>query len=99
MMTRPVEDMSRDERADELQHWFDIVLTVEFSKLHKRIEQLVGRPVWTHEISTAGTRWLLEEARTGRHPENLAAHVVGSLDQMAGTRPVVIARVDGSAND
>ena len=66
MMARPVEEMSHDERADELQHWSDTVLTVEFPKLHKRIEQLVGRPVWTHEVGTDGMNWLLEEARTGR---------------------------------
>lgn len=42
--------MTSQERADELEKWFDNILTIDFSKLHKRIEELVGRPVWTHEM-------------------------------------------------
>ena len=96
-MARPVSDMTRDERVAEFQHWTgtDTVLTVEFSKWHKRIEELVGRPVWTHELGTQGCEWLLEEVRSGKNPDDLEAHVIGSLDQIAGNKPVIVARIDG----
>lgn len=92
IMERPVSEMTGDERAAELNHWGDTVLTVEFDKLHKRIEELVGRPVWTHELGTDGFTNLLREARTWEHPPDLEAHVIGSLDQLAGDKPVIIAR-------
>lgn len=97
IMRRPVTEMTGDERADELQHWFDTVLTVEFTVLHERIEQLVGRPVWTHEMATPLHHNLLAEARSQEHPADLEAHVIGSLDQIAGTRPVIIIR-EGNAD-
>ena len=85
------ESMTGDERAAAMEA-LDGPLTVEFGKLHKRIEQLVGRPVWTHEMGSQLWPTLVEEARTRRHPADLEAHVVGSLDQIAGNRPVIIAR-------
>lgn len=94
IMERDVVGMTGDERADELEHWGNTVLTVEFDKLHKRIEELVGRPVWTHELGTDGFANLLREARTWEHPPDLEAHVIGSLDQLAGNKPVIIARID-----
>lgn len=92
-MQRPVGAMTGDERADELQHWFDSVLTVEFEKLHGRIEQLVGRPVFTHELGSVGTPNLVREARGQQHPVDLEAHAVGLMDQIAGSRPVMVVRV------
>lgn len=91
-MARPVETMTGDERADELQHWGDTVMTVDFDKLHKRIEELVGRPVWTHELGSQTWPHLIREARTQEHPVDLEAHVIGSLDQVAGTKPVIVVR-------
>lgn len=91
-MQRSVESMTGDERAAELEHWGEQVLTVEFADLHRRIEQLVGRPVWTHELGTVGWVNLVAEARSQQHPVDLEAHVIGSLDQVAGTRPVVVVR-------
>lgn len=93
LMQRPVSEMTGDERADELKHWGDTVLTVDFMDLHKRIEQLVGRPVWTHELGTDGLTNLIREARSQQHPPDLEAHVIGSLDQLAGNKPVIIARL------
>ena len=94
IMTKPVVGMTGEERAAELEHWGDTVLTVEFDKLHKRIEELVGRPVWTHELGSAGWAHLVREARTQEHPMDLEAHIIGSIDQVAGNRPVVIVRPD-----
>lgn len=93
-MQRPVDSMTGDERAAELEHWGDTVLTVEFADLHRRIEELVGRPVWTHEMGSQMWPNLVAEARSQEHPADLEAHVIGSLDQVAGTRPVIVARVD-----
>lgn len=92
VMTRPVETMTDEERAAELQHWMDIVLTVNFSDFHKRAEELVGRPVWTHEF--ARPELLVREARTASHPVDLEAHVVGLMDQLAGNKPVMVVRPD-----
>lgn len=93
-MQRSVATMTADERADELQHWGDIVLTVEFDVLHKRIEELVGRSVWTHEMASSLFPNLVREARSQEHPVDLEAHVIGSLDQIAGTKPVITVRSD-----
>lgn len=65
-------------------------LCVPFSLLHEIAEKLVGRPVWTHEF--ARPEHLFAEARTHEHPPDLEAHVIGSLDQIAGTKPVLIVR-------
>lgn len=45
---------------------YDAPLTVPFATLHKRVEALVGRPVWTHEFAL----WdrLREEIASGEHP-------------------------------
>ncbi len=59
--------MTGDERAAEMRRWGS-QLTVEFGKVHQRIEELVGRSVYTHEM--AGQElWdaLVEEARTQQH--------------------------------
>lgn len=59
--------MTGDERAAEFRWWGE-VLTIPFSDLHQRIEELVGRTVWTHEMGTSGIGRLIEEARTREHP-------------------------------
>ena len=42
--------MTTDERADELRRWADNVLTISFGDMQGRFEELLGRPVWTHEM-------------------------------------------------
>lgn len=84
--------MTGDERAAEVLRWLHGPMTIDMDLLHKRIEQLVGRPVWTHEMATDR---IAEEARTWQHPADLEAHVIGSLDQLAGTKPVIVVRPDG----
>lgn len=53
--------MSADEREAEMRVLGE-TLEVPFGLVHGRIEQLVGRPVWTHEM---GLNWegLCKEAR------------------------------------
>lgn len=62
-----VATMTFDERAAEMRAWKEgALVSCKFSELHERIEQLVGRPVWTHEM---GMNWegLVEEAGGARH--------------------------------
>lgn len=47
---RAVATMSPSERATELQLWSGPV-EIPFRQIHRRIEELVGRPVWTHEMA------------------------------------------------
>src|SRR5688500_9429688 len=49
---RDVAGMTPEERLEEFRSWGD-VLEIDFAKVHKRIEELVGRPVWTHELGTS----------------------------------------------
>ena len=61
---KPAHHMSGEERAHEMTTREK--LEVPFELIHKRIEDLVGRPVFTHEM---GLNWagLIEEARTREH--------------------------------
>lgn len=84
------DEMTGDERADAL-HWLmSVPCCTRFGTIHEVAEKLVGRPVWTHEFATAER--LVEEARTQQHPVDLEAHVIGSLDQLAGNKPVMVVR-------
>jgi hypothetical protein len=47
----------------ELEQWIG-PLEVPFDLLHARIERLVGRPVWTHEL--ANPEALVREIRAGK---------------------------------
>lgn len=44
--------MEKEERMRELRKLLEEPLAVPFPEAHKRIEELVGRPVWTHEMAT-----------------------------------------------
>jgi hypothetical protein len=61
---RDPDTMTGDERAAEIDFWTGIV-TIPFADIHQRINELVGRGVFTHEM---GSKELLEEARTRVHP-------------------------------
>ena len=53
--------MTIDERVVELEAICGVV-EIPFDKIHQRIEELVGRPVWTHEIGWP--ELLVEEIRS-----------------------------------
>lgn len=63
------ETMTPDEREQEFRS-FDGPMEVPFELYHKRIEQLVGRPIWTHEI---GLNWegLCKECRWENRPATM----------------------------
>lgn len=58
-----VAEMTVEERIAELQA-LENQLTIPFDNLHQRITELMGRPVWTHEL--ADPEQLYEEIREGR---------------------------------
>lgn len=80
--------MTGDERATEFRKWVDRPLTTSMNLLFRRLEALVGRGIWTHEY--ARPEGLIEEARTHRHPENLAVHALESLTEAVGEDTVII---------
>lgn len=56
-------NMDKEERVRELRKLLEESLAVPFPEAHKRIEELVGRPVWTHEMATP--EYLYDEIMTG----------------------------------
>lgn len=64
---RPAAEMTGDERAAEVKRLVGIV-TMPFDNIHARMEEIVGRAVYTHEMgSRASVDQLMEEARTQQH--------------------------------
>ena len=64
---RPAEEMTGEERAAALDA-LPKKLEIEFPKIHQRVEELVGRPVFTHEMGTDGMKYLRHEILTGGVP-------------------------------
>jgi ferredoxin len=79
--------MSPEERVAEFESWGS-VLEIDFPKLHKRIEELVGRPVWTHEL--ARPELLRHEILTGDHPT-----LEGVMAKLPADKPVIVVETDG----
>lgn len=81
--------MTPDEREAEMRSHRG-VLEVDFSMLHKRFEELVGRPVWTHEL---GLNWegLCKEARWEDRPATMEEIV----DLISAEKRFVIELRDG----
>lgn len=78
---RDVTTMTPQERVDELNSWSGI-LEIDFGKMHQRIEELVGRPVWTHEF--ADFDLLAHEVLTGSVPT-----MDGIFDKLPHDKPVI----------
>jgi hypothetical protein len=81
--------MTPTERVAELRTWFPI-LEISFSKMHQRIEELVGRPVWTHEL--VDMEALCREIETAT-PATFD-EVIGKLPS---GKPVIVVEVDDDA--
>lgn len=85
---RDAQGMTPEERLAEFRSWGDI-LEIDFAKVHQRIEELVGRPVMTHEMGTSGVPYLEHEILTGTHPT-----MDGVLAKLPADKPVLV--VDAS---
>ncbi len=83
---RDVDTMTDEERAEEFRSWGP-VLEIDFSKLQQRIEELVGRPVWTHEL--ARPELLEHEILSGHHPS-----MEGVLAKLPADKPVIVVESD-----
>jgi hypothetical protein len=73
--------MTGDERGDALQVLYG-PLEIPMSLVHQRIEELVGRPVFTHEMIPSSWSSLIAEARGERPPADLA-EIIGKLSARA----------------
>ncbi len=84
---RNADEMTGDERAEELKLLYG-PLEIPFDMLHKRIEGLVGRPVFTHEMGL-NSDGLIEEARNRNHPT-----MEEVVDLLPKDKPTIIVAVD-----
>ena len=75
--------MTPQERAEELDRW-DGILEIDFAKFHQRIEELVGRPVLTHEMASSVWPYLRHEILTGERPG-----IEGVLAKLPAHLPVI----------
>lgn len=81
------------ERVNELNRWMACV-TIPFDNIHKRIEELVGRSVWTHELA------LPDQLRAEIFGEIAPASmedVLGKIGQLRGDLPVIALVVEKDA--
>jgi hypothetical protein len=88
---RDASEMTPEERVAEFRSWGP-TLEIDFAKVHERIEELVGRPVWTHEMGTAGMAYLEHEILTGTHPS-----MDGVLAKLPADMPIITG--DGRSDD
>jgi hypothetical protein len=85
---RDASEMTPDERLAEYRSWGGI-LEIDWPKVHQRIEELVGRPVWTHEMGTSGIPYLEHEILTGAHPS-----MEGVLAKLPADKLVFVVNVE-----
>ena len=76
--------MTVEQRVAELNDWYDkAILTISMGDLQQRIEALVGRPVWTHEL--VNREAFVREMRSGQ-----AASFEDVLDKIPSDKRVVV---------
>jgi hypothetical protein len=85
---RDVAEMTPEERLEEFRSWGPI-LEIDFPKVHQRYEELIGRPVWTHELGTAGVPYLEHEILTGS-----TRAWTGVLAKLPHDKPVIVVTDD-----
>ena len=78
----PIPDTA-EQRAAELERILPAPLPVPFEMMHERIERLVGRPVYTHEM--AYPEYLAHEIRTGQVPS-----LEGIIAKFPHDKPVIV---------
>lgn len=85
---RDADDMTPEERLAEFRSWGPI-LEIDFAKVHERIQELVGRPVFTHEMGNSGDPYLEHEILTGQHPS-----LDGVMAKLPHDKPVIVVRAE-----
>jgi len=79
--------MTPEERVAEFEMW-EGPLEIPIRMLHKRLEELVGRPIWTHELGTDGCELLKAEILSNR--QATAADVLNKIPE---GKPVIVVEV------
>jgi hypothetical protein len=79
--------MTVEERLTEFDSWGPI-LEIPFDMLQQRMQELVGRPIWTHEF--ASPDFLRKEIETGE-----LANFGDVLDKLPKNKPVVVLQTGG----
>lgn len=88
--TRPDADsLTTEERVAEFDSWRP-TLEIDFDKFQQRMQELVGRPVWTHEF--AHLEYLRHEIVSGVHPT-----MEGVLAKLDPDMPVVHVEIPDAA--
>lgn len=82
---RPAEEMTPEERMAEMQSWRG-PCEIPFSLIHKRFEELVGRPVWTHEIGLDWEGLVLEAGGRREQPT-----MEGIIDLVPAEKRIIVA--------
>ena len=80
-------EMTAEERAAEFDS-LGPILEIDFDKLHQRIQELVGRPVWTHEMGTKGCKYLRHEILSGNQ-----VTLEGVLAKLPPDKPMMVVEV------
>lgn len=83
---RKAETMTGAERAAEIDQLVHAKLSQPFPNIHKRVEELVGRPVYTHEF-VLNFDGLLAEAR-GEREHATIEEILGQLKKTG--KPVIV---------
>lgn len=80
----PATEMTPEERVQEVRSWK--ICEISFGKIQKRIEELVGRSVWTHEM--VDFEGLAEEAR------KRTGDASKMIDRLPKDKPVAVVVTD-----
>jgi hypothetical protein len=77
----PVESMTMNERETEFNYWLDRnQITVDWDTFKGRLDELLGRDIFTHELGTSGLPFLRAEmAGKKPHPQTLE-ETYGGID-------------------
>lgn len=90
-----VATMTPAQRGEEMRAWKKAALVdCTFSQLHERIEKLVGRPVYTHELGIAFDQLIAEAG--GERPTADLDEILDTAQAAFGDRLVVVP-MDGEA--
>ena len=85
---RDAKTMTVEERAVALEKMIEnSILSMPFGQIHQRIEELVGRPVWTHELATP--KMLVCEIRSDNK-----ATIGDVLDKMPDDKKCIVVVTD-----
>lgn len=90
--TRDVSSLSAPERVTELRRVLNHPVTVPFDLIHKHVEDLMGRGVWTHEFALPDELIREMEGLVGQP----APGALEKLERIAPGKPVIVVETEES---